>query len=134
MVLARWRKLLEQLLYKYLDGNVKDEFGKPTHPGYPESWYKMVAETTGTRLQVGELDSEKAAKAEKKAQEDAERSALREGIATLLRSREIMVDAVTQKKVEETKDIAPLKQMLIRAATVKAAKDLLVEEPKVDTH
>lgn len=134
MVIARWRKLFEELLYKYLDGNVKDEFGKPTHPGYPESWYKMVAETTGTRLQVGELDSEKAAKAEKKAQEDAERSALREGIATLLRSREIMVDADTQKKVEETKDIAPLKQMLIRAATVKAAKDLLVEELKADTH
>lgn len=134
MVIARWRKLWEQLLYKYLDGNLKDESGKVTHPGYPESWYKLVAESTGTRLEVGKIDSEKAAEAEKKIKEDAERSALREGIATLLRSREIMVDADTQKKVEEMKDIEPLKQVLIRAATVKAAKDLIVEEPKPATH
>lgn len=134
MVIARWRKLFEQLLYKYLDGNVKDEFGKPTHPGYSEAWYKMVAETTGTHLQLGKLDSEIVAEAEKKAREDAERSALHHAIATLLRAREIIVDAETQKKIDETRELEPLKQVLLRAATVKNAGELLAEPPRADAH
>ena len=43
MTVHKWRKLGEFLLVKYLDGNVKDEMGHVTHPGYPESWYKRVA-------------------------------------------------------------------------------------------
>jgi dipeptidase len=49
---ARWKKLGEFLLWKYLDGNVKTEFGQPTHPGYPADWYRKVAEDTGDRLKV----------------------------------------------------------------------------------
>lgn len=48
----RWKKLGEQLLFKYLDGNVKDEYGKPTHPGYPASWYRQIAEDQGDLLRV----------------------------------------------------------------------------------
>jgi dipeptidase len=38
----RWKKLGEFLIYKYLDGNVKDEMGNVTHPGYPELWYRRI--------------------------------------------------------------------------------------------
>ncbi len=47
-----WRKLGEYLIYKYLDGNPKDEFGKPTHPPYPKTWYKQILETTGDRYKA----------------------------------------------------------------------------------
>jgi dipeptidase len=47
---ARWKKLGESLIWKYMDGNVKNEFGKPTHPGYPADWYRKIAEDTGDRL------------------------------------------------------------------------------------
>ena len=43
----RWKKLGEQLIFKFLDGNVKDELNNVTHPGYPESWYKKIVEETG---------------------------------------------------------------------------------------
>jgi dipeptidase len=49
---ARWKKLGEFLLWKYMDGNVKDEFGKPTHPGYPSDWYRAIAKESGDRLKV----------------------------------------------------------------------------------
>ncbi len=45
----RWKKLGEFLLYKYLDGNVKDEHGKVHHPGYPESWYRRIIEESGDK-------------------------------------------------------------------------------------
>ena len=49
---ARWKELGEFLVWKYLDGNVKDEFGRPHHPGYPEAWLRFVAKETGERLKV----------------------------------------------------------------------------------
>jgi dipeptidase len=52
---ARWKKLGEFLIWKYMDGNVKDEFGKPTHPGYPQDWYRRIAKDTGERLKEVKL-------------------------------------------------------------------------------
>jgi dipeptidase len=49
---ARWKELGEFLLWKYLDGNVKDEYGVPKHPGYSETWRRRVADDTGERLKV----------------------------------------------------------------------------------
>jgi dipeptidase len=49
---ARWKELGESLIWKYLDGNVKDEYGVPKHPGYPESWRRRTASDTGDRLKV----------------------------------------------------------------------------------
>lgn len=43
----RWKHVGEFLLFKYLDGNMKDEFGDVHHPGYPESWYRKIVEETG---------------------------------------------------------------------------------------
>lgn len=52
MVTERWRTLGEDLLVKFLDGNVKTPNGEVTHPGYDTSWYRHVAEQEGERLQV----------------------------------------------------------------------------------
>lgn len=49
---GRWRKLGEQLLVKYLDGNVRDEMGKVNHPKYPESWYRRIVQDTGSHLAI----------------------------------------------------------------------------------
>jgi hypothetical protein len=56
---ARWKKLGEFLIWKYMDGNVKDEFGKPTHPGYPQDWYRRIARDTGEKLKEVKLPEEK---------------------------------------------------------------------------
>jgi hypothetical protein len=48
----RWRKLGETLIVKYMDGNVKDELGKVTHPKYPESWYRTIIKEKGDKFKV----------------------------------------------------------------------------------
>lgn len=70
----RWRKLGQELLVKYLDGNVRDAKGKITHPPYPQSWYKRIAKQTGDHFKVkklkAEIAREKAAKAAKARQKN----------------------------------------------------------------
>jgi dipeptidase len=51
-VVARWRKLGEFLIWKYLDGNVRDSQGKVTHPRYPDSWYRRIVQERGPAIQV----------------------------------------------------------------------------------
>ena len=126
-VITRWRKLWEYLLYKYLDGNVKNESGKVTHPGYSESWRQMVAAATGERLEMRKLEREKVEEAAKKAKSEVERTALVEAIGTLLRAREIAIDAETQAKVSASTEIEQLRKMLVRAATIKSGHELVVE-------
>ncbi|MCU0638516.1 MAG: C69 family dipeptidase [Candidatus Krumholzibacteria bacterium] len=53
---ARWRKLGEDLLVKYMDGNLKDEMGHVKHPSYPESWYRAIVDDAGDRLLYRELE------------------------------------------------------------------------------
>jgi dipeptidase len=53
---ARWRKLGEDLLVKYMDGNLKDEMGHVQHPSYPESWYRAIVDDAGDRLLYRELE------------------------------------------------------------------------------
>ncbi len=50
----RWRKLGEQLMVKYVDGNVKDRSGHVGHPPYPESWYRRIVEERGDTILVPE--------------------------------------------------------------------------------
>ena len=57
-VVSRWRRLWEELIVKYMDGNVKDELGNVTHPGYPEEWYRAIAKTDDGRLKVRKLANE----------------------------------------------------------------------------
>ncbi len=54
----RWRKLGEFLIFKYLDGNVKNEYNKPTHPGYSETWKKNVVADAGSILKMKKLPAE----------------------------------------------------------------------------
>ncbi len=56
-VTKRWKKLGEFLIYKYLDGNMKNELGKVTHPGYPESWYRRIVDETGDHFKMKKLES-----------------------------------------------------------------------------
>ncbi|MEG1762756.1 MAG: dipeptidase, partial [Bacteroidales bacterium] len=66
IVFARWKKLSEYLLVKYIDGNIKkEENGKfknskygeqravmPSQPKYPDWWYKKIVEDAGDNLKV----------------------------------------------------------------------------------
>ena len=61
---ARWKKLGEYLLVKYIDGNVKKEadgqfkrnpYGlpaSPDFPGYDEEYYRSIVRSAGERLEV----------------------------------------------------------------------------------
>lgn len=59
---SRWKKLLTDLLVKFLDGNLRVEKGKVTHPGYPEDWYRRIIKDSGdfyrNRRIEGELPPE----------------------------------------------------------------------------
>jgi dipeptidase len=60
----RWKELSQYLLIKYMDGNIKREKdGKfertetglpasPHFPGYPEWWYRVIADQTGDHFKV----------------------------------------------------------------------------------
>ncbi len=64
---ARWKKLGEYLLVKYIDGNVKKEengqfkqngYGLsayPDFPGYDEEYYKCIVNSAGERLKVKDI-------------------------------------------------------------------------------
>ncbi|MDD2256607.1 MAG: C69 family dipeptidase [Bacteroidales bacterium] len=61
---ARWKKLGEYLMVKYLDGNVKKEangrflrnpYGlpaSPEFPGYDDTYYRSIVEDAGTKLKI----------------------------------------------------------------------------------
>jgi flagellar basal body rod protein FlgG len=62
-----WKELGHYLMIKYKDGNVmlekdgkfqRNEFGKlpeqPSHPAYPESWYRMIIEKDKDHFKANE--------------------------------------------------------------------------------
>jgi dipeptidase len=57
-VTARWRRLGEDLLVKYMDGNVKDSLGNPTHPPYPDDWYRRIVKENGDVLRAPDEPTE----------------------------------------------------------------------------
>ena len=59
-VVKRWKGLLEDLLVKYMDGNLKDELGNVHHPPYSEEWYRAVAKADDGTLRVKKLTGEPA--------------------------------------------------------------------------
>jgi len=54
----RWRTLGEQLVVKYMDGNVKSELGEVLHPPYPEAWYRRIVAERGAQFKVRPLPGE----------------------------------------------------------------------------
>lgn len=51
-LVRRWRQLGEHLIWKYIDGNVRDSQGNVTHPEYPKEWYQRIIKETGDRFKV----------------------------------------------------------------------------------
>ena len=123
-VVERWRELGKFLLYKYLDGNVKDEHGHVTHPGYPESWYEKVADATGDHLKVQKLSAERAADEAKK----AKARKIAESLLALLQARGIAVDDASKTRILETEKPAQLETWLVRAATADTIGAVLDED------
>ena len=60
LVTARWKRLGDFLLWKYMDGNVKDEYGVAQHPRYPDDWYRRIVAEDDGRLEVKPLPTEQA--------------------------------------------------------------------------
>lgn len=54
-VLARWQSLWQELFVKFLDGNVRDEMGQVTHPGYSKDWYKRIVDEKPEHFKVREF-------------------------------------------------------------------------------
>jgi dipeptidase len=54
----RWKKLGEDLLVKFMDGNLKDEHGAVRHPGYSVAWRDLVAKLDGARIEVPKAPTE----------------------------------------------------------------------------
>ncbi len=52
--LARWRQLGEHLIWKYLDGNLRDELGGVKHPPHPEHWLRQIVKDHGDVIKVPE--------------------------------------------------------------------------------
>jgi len=123
-VIERWKELSKFLLFKYLDGNVKTELGEVTHPGYPESWYRKVAEATGDHLEVRQVEAEKAA--EEKEKQEALKMA--EAVLTLLEARGVAVDDEARTKIRDHEDAEELSEWLVRAATAESVEEILEED------
>lgn len=119
---ARWRKLGEHLIYKYLDGNVKDELGNVKHPGYPKSWYERVAAATGEHLKMKKLPTEKEPEDPAKVAQS-----LASGILKLLDARGLHTNGETRAKIEECKDVKKLQHWLIKAAKIESPEALFAE-------
>lgn len=58
-VVKRWKKLGEFLIFKYLDGNLKDEHGHVKHPGYSKEWRQKVVEQSGDHFKVLPVEKKK---------------------------------------------------------------------------
>ena len=74
-MLERWRRLWQELFVKYLDGNVRDELGKVTHPGYPEAWYRRIVKERGQHYRVRQLPEEKLRQQQQKQKQKKQRPA-----------------------------------------------------------
>ena len=51
-VVKRWQLLFEELMVKYIDGNIKSAPGKLEQPGYSEYWYRSIIEETGNKFKA----------------------------------------------------------------------------------
>jgi dipeptidase len=124
-VVERWNQLFDELLYKYLDGNVKNEFGKPQFAGYPEEWYRQIVATTGDRYAMVKVPAEKAREEEAMKAAAQQASALVNSIVTLLEAREIVISPAQRQRIGDQTDPAVLKKWLVRAATAATAEEAI---------
>ena len=50
-----WKELFEFLNMKYMDGVVKDEYGKPIRVGYPQKFLSLIAQESGDAIKYKKL-------------------------------------------------------------------------------
>jgi dipeptidase len=55
-LMTRWKKLGEFLIWKYLDGNVRNEKGEVTHPNAPEDWLRCIVQDHGDAIKVKKVE------------------------------------------------------------------------------
>lgn len=58
ITIKRWKKLGEHLIQKYIDGVVKNEFGKVVNVGYPEEFKRTMVELEGDKVRMKKLPTE----------------------------------------------------------------------------
>jgi tetratricopeptide (TPR) repeat protein len=58
LTITKWKKLGEHLIQKYIDGVVKNEFGKVINVGYPEEFKRTMVEVEGDKIRMKKLPSE----------------------------------------------------------------------------
>lgn len=58
MTYETWQELFQYLNMKYIDGVVKDEFGKVNRVGYPEELRRQIVEKMGDAIKLIELDND----------------------------------------------------------------------------
>jgi len=56
--IKRWKKLGENLILKYMDGVVKNEYYQPKNVGYPAEFKKVLTETEGDKIKMKKLPTE----------------------------------------------------------------------------
>jgi dipeptidase len=115
-VVTRWNQLFDELLYKYLDGNVKNEFGKPQFEGYPEEWLREIVAATGERYAMIEVPAETQVREAKEAEDAREAEALGESILILLEGRGLEIASEHRQRIENERDVALLQEWLLKAA------------------
>jgi dipeptidase len=55
-LMGRWKKLGEFLIWKYMDGNVRNEKGEVTHPKAPEDWLRCIVKDHGDVIKVKKVE------------------------------------------------------------------------------
>ncbi|MDR3684375.1 MAG: C69 family dipeptidase [Geothrix sp.] len=55
-LMTRWKKLGEFLIWKYLDGNVRNEKGEVTHPKAPEDWLRCIVKDHGDVIKMKKIE------------------------------------------------------------------------------
>ena len=55
-LMTRWKKLGEFLIWKYLDGNVRNEKGEVTHPNAPEDWLRCIVKDHGEVIKMRKIE------------------------------------------------------------------------------
>lgn len=120
-VVARWRELFGELLYKYMDGNIKNDFGEPEFVGYPEEWYRLIAESTGDRIKMRKLPAELAR------EEEARRKAaeIARSVIAVIESRNLALAPGQRQRILENDDADQLRDWLVAAASAESVDEVL---------
>ncbi|MCP4574058.1 MAG: dipeptidase [bacterium] len=126
---ARWTRLFDELLYKYLDGNVKDEFGKPRFEGYPQEWLQTIVAATGDRYRMRPVPAEIARKQDTEQAAQQEARALAESVVTLLEARGVEISPEQLERIGAVDDSARLRHWLVEAATAGTTEQVVESAP-----